>query len=291
MTPEDHTLSQSLVARGLFDAQTLGRMQAAADVRGVALATVVAETGVRLTELGLEGAKRRSNDSSHTGLGGNLSSLPRATPPAAWGKTQQAQAPEGRAKLDVPTVLDRPRRSSSGNTTVGHHSVLVPAGSAAEPIPERLGPFRVLSEIAAGGMGVVYKAYHEGLQRECAVKVLSPELRWDEETVDRFLAETRMAAKVGAHPNLVRIFDAGSSDGHIWLAMELVVGTTVGAEIKAKRLTPREGAALLVPLLHRVGPARTRRGTAAEPYHRGRGHDHKRHLHPTVGSNHHESPR
>ncbi len=97
------------------------------------------------------------------------------------------------------------------------------------------GRFRILSAIARGGMGAVYRAEQLPLGRSVAIKILS--LRHDEdqdpEFRKRFLLEASTAAKL-THPNTVRVFDYGQTDdGLYFIAMELLEGQTL-KEVIAK---------------------------------------------------------
>src|SRR5205807_543318 len=88
------------------------------------------------------------------------------------------------------------------------------------------GRFRIISALARGGMGAVYRAEQLPLGRAVAIKVLS--LRHDEdqdpEFRKRFLLEASTAAKL-THPNTVRVFDYGQTDdGLYFIAMELLEG-------------------------------------------------------------------
>ena len=98
-----------------------------------------------------------------------------------------------------------------------------------------LGHFRVLAELGRGGMGVVYRARDEKLDREVALKVLPPAFTADEERRRRFLREARSAAAV-VHPNIATVFEVDESDGLIFLAMELVQGETLRRRLAAGSL-------------------------------------------------------
>lgn len=96
----------------------------------------------------------------------------------------------------------------------------------------RIGPYRILSVLGKGGMGTVYEALHETIERRAAVKVLSEDLARDSEYVERFLNEAR-AVNLIAHPGVVQIYDFGSlPDGTTFLVMELLIGQTLGQRLK-----------------------------------------------------------
>ena len=67
-------------------------------------------------------------------------------------------------------------------------------------------------------MAVVYLAEHLGLERKVAIKVLAPGLADDARFRDRFVRESRMAASLD-HPNVIPIYEAGESDGRLFIAL------------------------------------------------------------------------
>src|SRR3954449_8577077 len=99
-------------------------------------------------------------------------------------------------------------------------------------ITRRVGDFSVGSEVAGyriegllarGGMGVVYRAVHLGLERPVALKVIARELADREGFRQRFLRESRLAARLD-HPSVVPIYDSREIDGELIVAMRLVQG-------------------------------------------------------------------
>ncbi len=113
-------------------------------------------------------------------------------------------------------------------------------------IGERVGHYRVLREIGAGGMGTVYEAEQEApVRRRVALKIIK--LGMDtREVVARFEAE-RQALALMTHSNIARVFDAGATDdGRPYFAMELVEGTPVTEYCDQHRLGVRERLALFV---------------------------------------------
>src|SRR6266498_1207970 len=90
----------------------------------------------------------------------------------------------------------------------------------------RLGPYEIVAALGAGGMGEVYRARDARLGREVAVKVLPADLSTDQDRVRRFEQEARSASALD-HPNIITIYDIGSADSTLYIAMELVEGRTL----------------------------------------------------------------
>ncbi len=103
----------------------------------------------------------------------------------------------------------------------------------------RFGAYEILEELGSGGMGKVYRARNVTLERIVALKTLAPEFSADEEFVQRFLKEARVAARLN-HPNVVQIYDFGSVDGVQYLAMEYVDGESLGTRLNRGRLSENE---------------------------------------------------
>lgn len=102
-----------------------------------------------------------------------------------------------------------------------------------------LGHYRVLDQLGAGGMGVVYRAYDEQLDRNVALKVLPPGLLADEDARKRFRKEALALAKLN-HPNVETIYEFGSQDGIDFLAMELIPGVPLNEKLKNGPLSERD---------------------------------------------------
>jgi serine/threonine-protein kinase PpkA len=86
--------------------------------------------------------------------------------------------------------------------------------------------YRLLRSLGEGGMASVYLAMQESLDREVALKVMSPSLAANTEFAERFLKEGRLAAKL-SHPNLVTVYDIGQHGGIYYLAQEFIPGGTL----------------------------------------------------------------
>ncbi|MEE4270772.1 MAG: protein kinase [Thermoanaerobaculales bacterium] len=111
---------------------------------------------------------------------------------------------------------------------------------------DRIGHYTIVSELGRGGMGVVYKAHEESLNRFVAIKVLGEHLEADDEYVQRFVREARSAAAL-SHPNIVQIYAIAEEDGHHYFVMEYVQGTSVQRMIQTRgKLEPADAARLVL---------------------------------------------
>jgi diguanylate cyclase (GGDEF)-like protein len=110
------------------------------------------------------------------------------------------------------------------------------AVSRPEPAPsgprDRIGRFTVLHEIASGGMGVVYAARDEQLDRKVAIKLLLSRETRDRETYGRMIREARAMARL-SHANVVQVHEVGRVDGDVFVAMEYVEGDSLRRWLKA----------------------------------------------------------
>jgi serine/threonine protein kinase/tetratricopeptide (TPR) repeat protein len=93
-----------------------------------------------------------------------------------------------------------------------------------------LGHYRILEEIGRGGMGVVFRARDEQLQRDVAVKILPGRIFPNESARKRFRREARVVARLN-HPNVAMAFDYGEQDGIDYLVTEYVGGTRLDAKL------------------------------------------------------------
>jgi serine/threonine protein kinase/Tol biopolymer transport system component len=93
-----------------------------------------------------------------------------------------------------------------------------------------IGPYRIVSLLARGGMGDVYRANDPRLDRDIAIKTLINTERGDVPSIDRFLQEARITASLD-HPNIVKVFDVGMSNGRPYLVTELLDGEALRVPI------------------------------------------------------------
>src|SRR3954451_1740071 len=128
-----------------------------------------------------------------------------------------------------------------------------------DPVVDRLldGRYAIEARVARGGMASVYLATDVRLERRGAGKVMHAALAEDPEFVARFNREARAAARL-SHPDVVAVYDQGSDDGHVFLVMEYVPGSTLRDVISEKgRLSAGEAVAVMDHVLAALGAAHT----------------------------------
>lgn len=106
-----------------------------------------------------------------------------------------------------------------------------------EQLPQQIGKYEILTKIGKGGMGDIYKAMQEPLNRIVALKVLPPHLSRDPEFSKRFEIEAQ-AISLLQHQNIVSIYEYGEDDGLRYFAMQFVDGTDLGRRISENRPIP-----------------------------------------------------
>src|SRR5512137_231269 len=113
--------------------------------------------------------------------------------------------------------------------------------------PRCVGPWEILSVIGRGGIGTVYRGRHAVSGLRAAVKLLGPPPAADPTSARRLAREFETLRAI-RHPNVVRVYDAGVSEGYSWLAMELVEGLDLRSY-----LSPLAGEPILELPSARVG--------------------------------------
>ena len=121
----------------------------------------------------------------------------------------------------------------------------------------RLGPYEVLSPLAAGGMGEVYRARDPRLGRDVAIKVLPAAFSADADRLLRFEQEARAAAALN-HPNILAVYDIGTHDGSPYIVSELLDGETLRAALDSGPLPWPRTTEIALQLLAGLDAAHSR---------------------------------
>ncbi len=126
---------------------------------------------------------------------------------------------------NAPSSENRDTRPSELLDTRGVEEP-APTASAFDLAGKKLGEFRLLKEIGRGGMGVVYEAIQESLNRTVAVKILPAGLKIRQEFIERFDLEAKAVARLH-HPNIMTVYGFGFQEGTYYFAMEYIVGKSL----------------------------------------------------------------
>jgi eukaryotic-like serine/threonine-protein kinase len=125
-------------------------------------------------------------------------------------------------------------------------------------IGQTLGHYRILEKVAAGGMGVVYRARDEQLDRDVALKVLPPGTLSDDTARRHFRKEAMALAKLN-HPNIETVYEFGTQEGMDFLVMEYVPGKTLAGRLSQGTLSEKEVVALGLQIAAALEEAHERR--------------------------------
>ncbi len=140
------------------------------------------------------------------------------------GETEASHSP-----ICETIVLPPGAASASGDAVTTDPGLLpAPGGPADDPLPERIGGYRILGLIGAGAMGRVYLAHDERLDRRVAIKVMNRRRARDPGARQRFLREGRAAAAV-EHPHVMAVHAVGEEEGLPYIVMQLLDGETLAA--------------------------------------------------------------
>src|SRR5689334_8371743 len=109
---------------------------------------------------------------------------------------------------------------------------------------DEIGPYRVVAQLATGGMGQLWIAEHAVLGRRVVIKVLRAELSDRTDIVERFFEEAQAAARI-EDPGIVQIYDVGRHHGQGYIVMEYLSGEVLSARLARVERLPVEVAARL----------------------------------------------
>jgi non-specific serine/threonine protein kinase/serine/threonine-protein kinase len=172
-------------------------------------------------------------------------------PAARPGFLDEACGGDGALRSEVEALLER-------DGELGSRSWHAAPFASPEPVPPRVPGLHPVRLLGAGGYGEVWLAERqEPIEQRVAIKVIRPGLG-SREVVARFEQE-RQALAVMSHPNIAKVFDAGSlEDGRPYFVMEYVDGEPITEFCDRRRLTLKQRLELLLPVCHAVQHAHTK---------------------------------
>lgn len=127
--------------------------------------------------------------------------------------------------LETTAMLERIREQ---------HSLAAGGPVMGQRFPDHLGEFKIIREIGRGGMGIVFEAVQQPLNRRVAVKVLPTAALWDTGSIARFRREAATAARLH-HSHIVPVYGVGEHDGCHFYAMQFIEGETLASMIEGRR--------------------------------------------------------
>ncbi len=112
---------------------------------------------------------------------------------------------------------------------------------------ENVGPYRIIEQLGQGGMATVFKAYHAGLDRYVAIKILHPAFKADPSFLGRFEREARIVAKLD-HPNIIPVYDFAEHEGTPYIVIRYVEGVTLKSILREGMLPMDRVLSILHPV-------------------------------------------
>ncbi len=157
--------------------------------------------------------------------------------------------------LDATRRQDKTLVSSRTQNLDGHSESAIDTRSdravGDKSIPQRIGRFKILDLLGRGGMGAVYLAFDEKLDRKVAIKVPEFKSSQSKSALTRFYREARSAAKL-SHPNLCQVYDVGEVDDQHYIAMAYIQGHTLSRYIDSDRKNDPKTAAVIIRKIARA---------------------------------------
>ena len=172
-------------------------------------------------------------------------------------RQKRASPPRSNPSLAPPVQAPVDRSSATRNTGAltqsQHDQTGFTQGSSAEEAEASAqgldalvaGKFSIVREIARGGMGAVYEVRQESLEQRLAMKLMLPGAAGPDD-IARFVLEAKVTARLD-HPNIIRVIDAGRSEGQLYIVMEFIEGDSLKGIVKKNGyVNPNDAARMII---------------------------------------------
>ena len=121
----------------------------------------------------------------------------------------------------------------------------------------RFGPYTIIRPLGQGGMGAVFVARHDRLEREVALKVLAPEFSQDPDFRARFINEARLLAALSS-PHVINVFEFGEENGQLFIATQLIDGPDLSAMLATRPVPLADGLDIVAQVADALSDAHAR---------------------------------
>jgi len=139
----------------------------------------------------------------------------------------------------------------------GRSKTVVRRGKSPRPLPAQIGSYRIESELGRGGMGVVYLARQEGIDRPVALKMILDADLAGPERLSRFQTEAQAIGRF-QHENIVRVYEFGEHDGAPYFSLEYIDGPSLAERCRDEVVAPQDAARLMAHVARGVEYAHQR---------------------------------
>ncbi len=213
----------------------------------VSAADLTGQEGSRSTNSKPTGFEATIQHEAVTGISGGSQAGEATLMHAAFAKSAPGASHDFSVNEQTMDSAPSPPASSASSASSGASN---PASGATSSIGlatgiHRLGGYRILKELGAGGMGSVYLAKQISLDRACALKTIQAKWAQNPRVIARFIREAYAAAQL-THHNVVQIYDLGVDGNTNFFSMELVSGGSLDDQLKTKGKLPPKLAATLI---------------------------------------------
>src|SRR5450432_3735611 len=151
----------------------------------------------------------------------------------------EACADDGDLRAEVEKLLDSYQSEFMAQPAVGELAQMVVEAGQQLKTGQRLGRYRIVQPIGAGGMGEVYLAHDMELERDVALKILHADVAADQQRMQRFVQEAKTASALN-HPNIITIYEVGQAEDSRFIATEYIKGETLRQRLRRESLSLRE---------------------------------------------------